>query len=80
MLDYLNNIWSFVQERQKQRKEKVCVHKQISFRSFKKYSLNEYENIPVEVIFLNYEKYNNNVVNKTDNDFLTKTFEVVWKL
>ena len=53
------------------------MHKQISFRSFKKYSLNEYENIPVEVIFLNYEKYNNNVVNKTDNDFLTKTFEVV---
>ena len=45
------------------------MHKEISFRSFKKYSINEYENILIEVIFLSYEKYSNNVVNKTGNDF-----------
>ena len=46
----------------KTKKEKVGVHKQISFRSFKKYSVDEYEKALDQVIFPNYEKYSN--VNK----------------
>ena len=52
MLDYLNMKWS-------SKKEKVGIHKQISFRSFKKYSVKEYEETLGQVIFPNYEKYSN---------------------
>ena len=43
----------------KTKKEKVGIHKQISFRSFKKYSVEEYEKALGQVIFPNYEKYSN---------------------
>ena len=46
----------------KTKKEKVGVHSQIFFRSFKKYSVDEYEKGLGKVIFPNYEKYSN--VNK----------------
>ena len=59
----------FCTKKAKTKKEIVGVHKQISFRSFKKYSIDEYENILVQVIFFNYENYSNNIVNKIDNDF-----------
>ena len=43
----------------KTKKEKVGIHKQISFRSFKKYSVEDYEKALGQVIFPNYEKYSN---------------------
>ena len=59
----------------KTKKEKAGVHKQISFRSFKKYSVDEYEKALGQVIFLNYEKYCN--VNKAYNNFFHNLIEVV---
>ena len=49
------------------KKEKVGGHKQISFRSFKNYSVDEYEKVLGKVTFPNYEKYN---IKKAYNDFL----------
>ena len=40
----------------KNKKEKVGAHKQISFRSFKTYSVDECENSPGKVTFPNCEK------------------------
>ena len=57
------------------KKEKVGSHKQISFRSFKTYSTNEYEKALGKVTFPNYEKYHN--INKAYNDFFQKLIEVV---
>ena len=54
MLDYLTIKCSFLQE--KERRE-IGVHRQISFRSFKKYSVDEYANALDRVIFPKYEKY-----------------------
>ena len=59
----------FCTKKAKTKQEIVGVHKQISFRSFKKYSIDEYENILVQVIFFNYENYSNNILNKIDNGF-----------
>ena len=56
-------------------KEKVGGHKQISFRSFKNYSVDEYEKALDKVTFPNYEKYHN--INKAYNDFFKKLIEVV---
>ena len=49
------------------KKEKVGGHKQISFRSFKNYSVDEYEKALGKVTLPNYEKYN---IKKAYNDFL----------
>ena len=57
------------------KKEKVGGHKQISFRSFKTYSVDEYEKALGKVTFPNYEKYHN--INKAYNDFFQKLIEVV---
>ena len=57
------------------KKEKVGGHKQISFRSFKTYSVDEYEKALGKVTFPNYEKYHN--INKAYNDFFQKMIEVV---
>ena len=62
----------------KTKKEKLGVHKQISFRSFKKYSVDEYEKALGQVIFPSYEKYSN--VNKVYNDFFHKIIEVANKI
>ena len=43
----------------KTKKEKVGGHKQISFRSSKNYSVDEYEKALGKVTFPNYEKYHN---------------------
>ena len=59
----------------KNKKKKVGVHEQISFRSFKKYSADWYGKALGRVIFPNYEKYSN--VNKTYNDFFHKLIEEV---
>ena len=50
-------------------------HKQISFRSFKIYSVDEYEKALGKVTSPNYEKYHN--INKAYNDFFQKLIEVV---
>ena len=60
---------------EKIKKEKVGGHKQISFRSFKNYSVDEYEKALGKVTFPNYEKYHN--INKAYNDFFQKMIEVV---
>ena len=57
------------------KKEKVGAHKQISFRSFKTYLVDEYEKDLGKVKFPNYEKYHN--INKAYNDFFQKLIEVV---
>ena len=62
----------------KTKKEKVGIHKQISFRSFKKYSVNEYEKAQGQVIFPNYEKNSN--VNKIYDDFFHKLIEGLNKI
>ena len=62
----------------KTKKEKVGVRKQISFRSFKKYSVDEYEKALGQVIFPDYEKYSS--VNKVYNDFFHKIIEVINKI
>ena len=58
----------------KTKKEKVGGHKQISFRSSKNYSVDEYEKALGKVTFPNYEKYHN--INKAYN-FFQKLIEVV---
>ena len=55
--------------------DKLGGHKQISFRSFKNYSVDEYEKALGKVTFPNYEKYHN--INKAYNDFFQKMIEVV---
>ena len=62
----------------KTKKEKLGIHKQISFRSFKKYSIEEYEKALGQVIFPSYEKYSN--INKAYNDVFHKLIEVVNKI
>ena len=62
----------------KKNKKKVSVHKQISFRSFKKYSVDEYKKALGQVIFPNCEKYSN--VNKACNNLFHKLIEVVNKI
>ena len=57
------------------KKEKVGGDKQISFRSFKMYSVDENEKALGKVIFPNYGKYHN--INNTYNDFFQKLIEVV---
>ena len=51
------------------KREKVGDHKEISFRSFKNYSVDEYEKALGKVTFPNYEKYN---INKAYNDFFSE--------
>ena len=53
------------------KKEKVGGHKQISFRSFKNYSVDEYEKVLGKVTFPNYVKYRN--INKAYNNFFRKS-------
>ena len=55
--------------------DKLGGHKQISFRSFKNYSVDEYEKALGEVTFPNYEKYYH--INKAYNNFFQKLIEVV---
>ena len=62
----------------KTKKQKVGVHNQISFRSFKKYSVGEYEKALGQVMFTNYEKYSN--VNKAHSIFFQRLIEVVNKI
>ena len=62
----------------KTKKEKVGVHKHISFRSFKKYLVDEYEKALGQLIFPKYEKYSN--VDKAFDDFFHKLLEVVNKI
>ena len=59
--------------KKKEKKEKVCVHKQIYFRSFKTYSIDEYEKVLCQ--HPNYEKYSN--VKKVYNNFFQKLIELV---
>ena len=58
--------------------KKRGIHRQISFRSFKKYSVDEYEKALGQVIFPNYEKYSN--LNKAYNNFFQWVVEVVNKI
>ena len=55
------------------KKEKVGGHKQISFRSFKNYSIDEYKKALGKVTFSNEEKYHN--INKAYNSFFQKLIE-----
>ena len=55
--------------------DKLGGHKQILFRSFKNYSVDEYEKALGKVTFPNYEKYHNII--KAYNDFFQKMIEVV---
>ena len=57
------------------KKDKVGAHKQISFRSFKNYSVDKYEKVLGKVKFPNYEKFHN--INKAYNNFFQKMIEVV---
>ena len=57
------------------KKKKVGAHKQISFRSFKTYLVDEYEKDLGKVTFPNYEKNHN--INKAYYDFFQKLIEVV---
>ena len=57
------------------KKDKVGGHKQISFTSFKNYSVDKYKEVLGKVRFQNYEKYHN--INKAYNDFFQKMIEVV---
>ena len=59
------------------KKDKVGAHKQISFRSFKNYSVDKYEKALGKVTFPNYEKLHN--INKAYNDFFRKLIDVVNK-
>ena len=56
------------------KKEKVGGHKQISFRSFKTYSVDKYKRALGKVTFPNHEKYHN--INKANNDFFKKLIEM----
>ena len=62
----------------KNRNYKVGEHKQISFRSFKNYSVDKYEKALGKVTFPNYEKLHN--INKAYNDFFRKMIDVVNKI
>ena len=53
-------------------KEKVGGHKQILFRSFKNYLVDEHEKALGKVTFPNYEKYHN--IKKVYNNFFQKKF------
>ena len=68
-MGYLIIKWFFVIE------IKVGGHKQIWFRSFKNYSVDEYAKVLGKVTFPNYEKDDN--TNKAYNDFFQKLIEVV---
>ena len=57
------------------KKKKVGSHKQVSFRFFKTYSVDEYEKALGKVTSPNYEKYHN--INKAYNGFFQKLIEVV---
>ena len=57
------------------KKEKVSGHKQISFRFFRYYSVDEYEKALGKVTFSNYDKFHN--INKAYNDFFQKLIEVI---
>ena len=61
----------------KNRNYKVGERKQISFRSFKNYSVDKYEKALGKVTFPNYEKLHN--INKAYNDFFRKLIDVVNK-
>ena len=56
------------------KKEKVDGHKQILFRSFKDYLVDEYKKALEKVTFPNDEKYYN--VNKAYNKFFEKLVEI----
>ena len=60
-------IFCTLKAKKKKKKEKVGIHRQISFRSFKEYSVEGYERALGRVIFTNYENYSN--INKTYNFF-----------
>ena len=64
--------------KKKTKKEKVGIYKQISFRSFKKYSVDEYEKALGQVIFPNDEKCSS--INKAYDGFFHKLIEVVNKI
>ena len=57
---------------EKTKKEKVDGHKQISFLSFKTYSVDESEKALDKVTFPNYDRYN---INKAYNDSFEKLIE-----
>ena len=57
------------------KREKVGDRKEISFRSFKNYSVDEYEKALGKVTFPNYEKYHS--INKTYDIFFQKLTELV---
>ena len=57
------------------KRQKVGGHKQISFRSFKNYSVYEYEKALDKATLPNYEKYQN--INKAYDNFFQKLIEVV---
>ena len=57
------------------KKQKVSGQKQISFRSFKYYLVDEYEKALGKVTFSNYEKYHS--INKRCNDFFQSLIEMV---
>ena len=57
------------------KREKVGDRKEISFRSLKNYSVDEYEKALGKVTFPNYEKYHS--INKTYDIFFQKLIEVV---
>ena len=57
------------------KKEKLGDHKQISFRYFKTYSVDEYKKALGKVTSPNYEKYHN--INMAYNNFFQKLIEVV---
>ena len=57
------------------KKEKVGDQKQISFRSFKNYLVDEYEKALRKVTFPNYEKYHN--INKAYSNFFQKLIGMV---
>ena len=62
----------------KNKNDKVGWYKQISFRSFKNYSVDKYEKALGKVTFPNYEKLHN--INKACNDFFQKMIEVFNKI
>ena len=62
----------------KTKKEEVSIHKQIFFRSFKNYSVEEYEKALGQIILLNYEKYSN--TNKAYNNLFHQLIEAVYKI
>ena len=68
-------IWSWFFVQRKIKEEKVGTAKQISFRSFKKYLVGEYEKALGKITFPNYERYLN--INKAYNNFFQKFIEVV---